>query len=376
MLVVVMLLMVVTSLNLPISGSDMQHFGSALSKTRSIPQPLVTVIMENVTIFENRSCQLELLMTLHNSSLSQLFRDFLGFTRDISEAESLPEIVNFNDTVTIGPDVEEYIAHSTRAQDNSSSVPVKDVLLNGIIQEHWYSLGITIMPEDIIENKTWGIDGECIVKVTAKGSVQEDGSGEVPVGPLNLNGSFTRAGFILTKIGQIQQMLGSFDDEQIYDSLWGINFVLPGNLANEEELDGKSWYQDFGNGTLLEANLAVTGPEEVFLTETMQVTENAITVTPEELLEDRFLCYKVFHIEYETGGGQSTSNPLTYSESKDMNGIDSAFDPSWSVDLLDEEFSLPIIDGTLVDVTLNVHPQLTLSGHVSWDFKRTKQKYR
>ena len=88
---------------------------------------------------------------------------------------------------------------------------------------------------------------------------------------------------------------------------------------------------DFGNGTTL-TSFVVPGYNNVVLHETMTVDKSEITATPEDLLEDDFLCYKVFKIQFGVEGKDSTSDSLSkFSEMKKPFVGNRGFDPTWSV---------------------------------------------
>ncbi len=359
-LTVVLLIMGLSSSFVDAGGSSMRHSGSAVSETLSVSEPVETVIAEEVTILDQSgTCDVYFLMTVHASPLAEVFRNMFNFTESTSESEDdIPESVLFEHDLQ----VEENITY-TPMNVTPAPTSIREPFLNGIIEEHFYSLGITITLDSITRSTTWGDESNCVVAINATGALQVVEPGRALVGPLDVNASFNRIGFIFNKIGMIQQMLNSFDGEQEYVSTWTTTFH--GGNASNVNLTGTTWYQDFGNGNLLDANLAATA-QQVTLSETMRVTEQSIAADPEELLEDGFLVYKTFDILYDPFLGQTALNPQSaYDEGEGLMTFDGTLDPSWSMNLLDEIYEWNPIS----KVTLTIHPRLTFTGHLSWDWK-------
>ncbi len=336
----------------------------AMSSSSELPEPVAMITTEDIQVFSDGDCYLHILMEIQNSSLSSIFRYLFDFSGDIpaSSNKSVPTEVTFEDYISF---LNESCTYNPISVDPAPT-PVKDLFLNGVKEEHLHSLGINITNVWQGYPSTWGTGGACVIEIKASGSLTRIGSGKAVIGPGDVDASFDRVGFILNKIAYAQQMLGGSSGEQIYVNTWTTRFS--GSIFNRVELIGKRWFQDFGNGTSLEADLAGGASDELILTETLKVTENLVSVTPEEFLEDHFLCYKVFHIQYSQTGGASTlsSTLLTYLDGEEIGELrTSGLDPSWSLNLLDETFTIPIAD----QVTMYLHSQVTLSSKVSWDFK-------
>jgi len=323
------------------------------------------------------TCQFTLEMTIPSSPFSDLYKRFLNFTGEIQEpnAQDIPESITLPDTLILGTNVTNetyYISPSV--------TPVREQLINGIIQEHNLSLGLDIY--EITSAKMWGVSGVCVINVSGSANYQSTyqtfSKWNVLIGPTDIDSSFNRAGFILTKIGYIQEMLNStdFTGFQTYVSTWTTNMRFIYEVTNYNDLLGESWSMDFGNGTTL-TSFVVPGYYDVVLQETMTVNKSEINATPEDLLENDFLCYKVFKVQFGVNERDAPPEPLLSFPQIPISTRESrGFDPTWSVDLINETYSLPIYQyGGLVDVSLDLGLVLTKDNIQEFFARSTKHGF-
>ncbi len=392
------------------AGSGLLSNPSPLSSA----DPLFSFIMENVSIHDDGSCQLSILMNVSSSPLSEIYRDSLGLgTLDIPPESPIPVNVTIpvpmrmstdasllpggynetgstsiaNQTYTDTPQGTNITQHLLNVADEfgtNITQPVEEPFLLGIIQEHAHSLGIHITE---IAAQTYGTDGECFIIVTANASMQVIQFGEIAIGPLDLNASLHRAGFTLTKIGFIQQMLRNLtqteDQDFTYNNTWITSFTLPetGFIINDDELFSppKNWTVNFGNGTCLEARISEASTvKTLILEEKLCVTRHNITTTEEELIEDNFLCYKVFHIEYYSCY-QPAYAPPTYAK-RDVGTLSDNWSWSKRINLWEGAFTLQwpstTLNGfTISGISMDVYTNLDLEVYVGWKFKWFRLKW-
>jgi len=412
--VLLFLTVLISSLTVPLYGSNAESFVSASSKTMSVTtEPLWAFTTETVRIWQFHSgCTIVLDMNIPASPLASLYRKALGLTGDIIQIhnQSIPDTVPvrwdignltaFPDAIlptTLPGGVNTSIANETytdiwpgtnitarslRVENETGGVinqPVKDQFLNAVAQEQLHSLGIS----DILWHegycRMWGVGGECCVHLEGQGTLQFVNSRtKIAVGPKNFSASYDRAGFTLSKIGFIQQMLRNSTATLLpptkaytYNSLWTTTFDFSqanNQLVNEGELLGKNWTVDFGDGTHMEAFIDIALPMVLRLQETMVVTEKNITKTEKELLEQGLLCYKVFNMKLRYPMAQIC-------ESQGASRISDNWSWDWSIHLWDGSFTIqwPTITtqaGHVIDgITMNVSTSLNLRGYIGWKFK-------
>jgi len=420
-IVAIMLLMVViSSLDLPILGSDVQDFERASGKTMaSSPKPLPANMTESVWIHDDGSCNLIIVMNVSSYPLNTTYRHALGLenlnipqdapirvnktirvTMDINtNATILPGGYNqtvsmagyngtsiANDTYTDTPP-ETNITGNVRVEDEAGeniTQPVEKEFLNAVIQEQWHHFGIYITK---INASMYGTNGACFVLVNASGLMQVVNCGEIVIGPSCLNASLDRACFILNKIGFIQQMLRNFNktenQEYIYYNTWRTNFFFTENAFltydSWQELVNppQNWTVDFGSGTNMSASILVAStPENIFLKETLLVSDENITKTEHELVEDELLCYKIFKMKYQLPFSTLTSTSCVREracascESKDASRISDNWSWKWKIRLWEGQFTLE-----WSNIQMDVYTNLDLEGYIGWKFKWLKLRW-
>ncbi|UCD96511.1 MAG: hypothetical protein JSV35_00195 [Candidatus Bathyarchaeota archaeon] len=284
-----------------------------------------------------------------------------------------------------GTNITQHFLNITDEMGANITQPVKEPFLQGIIQEHAHSLGIHITE---IDAWMYGTSGACYIIVTANASMQVIECGKIAIGPIDINASLSRAGFTMTKIGFVQQMLRNLTEtegqEYVYNSTWITNFVLPetGFITNDKELltyPPKNWTVDFGNNTYLYAEISEASTlKNLVLEEEFQITLRNITSTEEDLVEDNFLCYKTFHIEYFSCS-QPTNSPQTHATSG-TGGISDNWSWSKTINLWEANFSLEwpstTLNGfTISGITMDVYTHLDLQVYVGWKFKWFRLKW-
>jgi len=347
--------------------------GTCIDSARP-PKEEVMVMTENVNIFENGSCQLNILMNASSRRLSDIYSRGLGFNVTGNHTSSVnytvPESIPLDGPQNLTFDQSMNVTYDS-GLNVTGEIPVNSSFCNGTRQQQLLSLGINIT--EFINVTMCRVKEEVfLVYVNATAEFLEknktDNNWTVSIGPPNWNMSCDRANFVLTQIGFIQQMLGSYVCEQTYNSTWVTHILLPPNATlnnyNELFVPPKNWNMTFGNGTYMNAAILEASSQQIVLMETMRVTEKLVNTTePEQLVEKAFLCYKVFNIEY------SLSNPGSdCSVNKDAGGID---DFRWSMDLtivkienLGFGLEFPVYDK--VNVGMDVNFSLEIKAHVGF----------
>jgi hypothetical protein len=186
----------------------------------------------------------------------------------------------------------------------------------------------------------------------------------IRIGPQSLSASYESASFILGKIGFLQQLVKRSGSVIPYQSVWTVNFNLPDDnpLLNSTKIDGEDWSVDFGNGTRMDATVVEALPYYVVLEEVMFVTDKNITMGEEELLEQEFLCYKVFDMELTKSvqGFSLLDSGVCYDD----------WSWSWRIHVWDGEFTL-----SFDFLRLDVYANLDLLGFVGWKHKWFRLKW-
>lgn len=371
MLIEMLLTVLISSLTMPVLDFNMGHFANASSKTTSATSDEMQIdILETVRIDEDYTCNLSLTIQISDSPLGGYYRDALKDWSNISDPIEIPEDVPLDppDPPQLYQDVNQLFFNSSQEY-----TPFREQILNAVRQEHEYSLGIYITNWTVHEwSGEFGEYGACLFHVVADAELlnvqSSDGVTTIAVGPQDLNASFSRVEYLLTKIAFIQEMLNSSIHETnqtwSYKSSWNTTLILPHPLtinSTQELYDTDPWIVDFGDGTIMNASVnPIPLLQSVVLMEKFSVTNNTISTTAEELLEQGLLCYKVFNMEVD--------DPIsTYSESRCTGVMGGDWHTRWSLDLWEGEFEWN--PAAYPGVTLNVYSRLNISGRVGWDFK-------
>lgn len=300
------------------------------------------LMTEDVYIFDNGSCRLNIVMNITSPPLSVTYSHALGWNESLPDGvyQKLPKTITSDSPKNLTFDESVEVEHDP-GLIVMGEIPVKSAFCNATRDQQRLSLGINIT--EWIAVNMCRVGGAFWIYVDAYAEfLQYEKSGNnwnVSIGPSDLNASTDRANFILTQIMFTQQMLRSFAGEQTYDSTWITNIILTpltAEYTNCQKLLGKNWTMDFGGGTYMKAIIGFCTAKSVTLTETMRVTEKEIDVTePKQLVENRFLCYKIFNIKYVLPGGGSGC-----CETKGTACVD---DFSWGIDLTLAQFDQDLV---------------------------------
>ncbi len=256
-----------------------------------------------------------------------------------------------------------------QAQQNSA--PVKQSLYEGISMEQLILLGFDV---SIYDSKTipWSTNNETKVTLLASTPQLADFIGgtdwQIRVGPIDENTTNSAAEFIFTKIQYMMLMLQSIPGDQIYTSRWQIVFNLPSGsvLQDQTKLENLNWTVDFGEGTIMQANVSVIA-NRVIIDELLNVTEGNITAS-ETYLSAALGTYRMFAINY------TYTAPLLLTELQ-RTEIESDWSKTWSYRIAPGAFTKTISVGPF-SVTLKATPTLNVDWFMGWERKWSKGSYR
>jgi hypothetical protein len=338
---------------------------TAKTEPEAVSEVLQSHTVECIYVYSNGSCRLTIDMEIKNETLSDVYRSAFDFWGD--GFEDIPQnVASYYDVQPKSGTNPSYTVSADGEPTTSTWVECRDQFLGAVEQEQLLRLGVKITKWT--KNQTEGAGEVFWVHLEAEAELQLESSGgtsKILVGPKDLNASYARAEFLLTRIGFIQQMLGSFSGTQEYRNTWDTHIHLepPLLVNNTQELTQMlPWYVDFGGGTEMEAWIDNASAEEVCFTEVMTVNETEITATAEDLLEKELLCHKVFNIEVLNAAWTSYhSATLCYDD----------WSYHWNLQVWQGKFKMDFED---YDINLTLDTELNLEGKIGWKFGWFKLK--
>ncbi|MFX0056469.1 MAG: hypothetical protein ACFFAX_13490 [Promethearchaeota archaeon] len=256
--------------------------------------------------------------------------------------------------------------------DQQNYAPVRESLYEGISMEQLILLGFDV---EITDSKTvpWSATNETKVTLMANSPQLAEIMGlpewQIRIGPDDENTTSSAAEFIFTKIQYMMLMLQSLPGDQIYTSSWQIGFDLPAGsiLHNPVELEDLTWTIDFGEGTIMEANVTVIAGR-VIVDESLIVTEGNITAS-ETYLAAAFGNYRRFSINYTYDPG------IPLQTKRDEVEIESDWSKTWSYRIAPGRFEKTISYGPFF-ATLRATPTLNVQWFMGWERKWTWSGYK
>jgi hypothetical protein len=256
-------------------------------------------------------------------------------------------------------------------QVQENSAPVRQPLYEGVSMEQLVLLGFDI---SINDSKTvpWGTNNETTITLLANTPQLAEFIGgtdwRIRVGPIDENTTNSAAEFIFTKIQYMMLMLQSIPGDQIYTSRWEIAFDLPlgSVLQNPIGLENLNWTVDFGEGTIMQANVTVIA-DRVIVSELLNVTEGNITAS-ETYLAAALETYRMFSINY-THAAPPIPTACQRVE------IERDWSKTWSYRIAPGAFEKVINIGPF-SITLKATPTLNVNWFMGWERKWSKGSYR
>jgi len=344
----------------PAEASGIVYPRSDGSVERPTAEVLPITVIENVTILEDSSSQLALLINVPSSPLAEMYRRSLGapLTVDVDEEIPIPENMTLQD--------------NTDGNSPNTVFPVREEFYRSIEEQQQFSLGLAAKISDSVmvprtslnECRIW-ISAVAVLPIVNITKTNQYDRWEMALGPKNDDETKAVAGFMFTNINFVQLMLESLTGEQIYDLRWITRLALPKDSAvlTGDKIAGLNWKVDFGGGTFMSAVLSLDGASTIILDERTIITEQNIAAAPDHIYEAISL-YKVFNVEY-----LMPHSPQTFEEIKHSVTSDDWSD-DWSHTWEDQEthnFTRKY-EHTFLNATLTVTKTLTISVHVAWDF--------
>jgi len=314
--------------------------------------------MENVSVLENGTLQISILMNVSSGPLADLYRKVLA----------APSTANIEEEVPIPDNATQNVDAGRNATD--VSLPVREGFYDSIVKEQLLSLGLIteIVGSGMVPR---GSGNECRIMFDALGcfevsNVTNNSSNqtwEVDLGPFNTTGI---TGIVLSRLMLAQMMLASIPGDQVYQNWWHTKISLPSSalLLSQGSLYG--WEVDFGGGTYLNASASLQGADSILIDENTVITENNVTATP-EYLANAFSTYKIFQIRYSlpnisTVPTEHNQGPLNTNWS--YKG-DTGWVPFPDISL---PFSYADSEGDSLDMRLTISPNFSVTDYVGWQF--------
>ncbi len=255
--------------------------------------------------------------------------------------------------------------------EQQNSAPVRQSLYEGFSMEQLVLLGFDV---SIYDSKTtpWSATNKTTIILQANSDQIAEFLGgtdwQIRVGPIDEDTINSAAEFIFTKIQYMMLMLQSLPGDQTYTSHWQIAFDLPGGsiLQNPAELEDLTWTVDFGEGTIMQANVTVIAGR-VLIDELLFVTEGNITAS-ETYLATALGNYRMFSINY------TYVAPLFQTEQERIE-IESDWSKTWTYKIAPGSFEKRISSGPF-SVTLRATPTLHVNWFMGWERKWTWSGYK
>lgn len=321
-------------------------------------ESLQMTVMENVSLLDNGTARITVLMNVTSARLAGMYRRMFGIPDNVSAGEQI--------------EIPENATQSVDAGENTSSisVPVRDEFYGSIEKEQLLSLGLksNILESRIVPRSE---GNGCEITIEAEGSfeissiVEDNGSKvwNIGLGPFDATGI---TGLTLSKLIFTQSMLKSLNGSQNYQSFWQTIITPPSGciLVNSAECEGRNWTVNFGGGTYLSAQVHVYETQSIVIQEQSVTTEENITASPTNV-HDSLGTYKTFNAEYLLAN-LGTEQPANSSgEAVNTNW---SFQTDW-IQLPEFHLSFEHTTGTTsfyAKVTLA--PQFRVDADIGWQF--------
>ncbi|NHJ02680.1 MAG: hypothetical protein EAX86_11120 [Candidatus Heimdallarchaeota archaeon] len=259
--------------------------------------------------------------------------------------------------------------------ERTDQAPVKEALYQGIASEQLILLGFDM---NITQSKIipFSSANETRILLMAKSTNFAEYIGgldwRINIGAWNESDKALVAEFIFTKIQYMMLMLQSLPGEQKYISNWSMNISLPVGytLFDQSKLNQLNWTIDFGEGTIIQANVTeIAG--NIIVDEVLVVTERNITAN-ETYLATALGQYKVFAINYS----HPYIPPSIMMKSICKPGGD--WSKTWSYTIApapcEKTWS---IGGTVgLDITVRATPVLRIQWFMGWERKWERKGFK
>ncbi len=312
---------------------------------------------EQVIVEENGDAQLIVNTVAPNSPLADRYRDNLAAPSDTEVGTEIPIPETRKSTGNLSQNLIQ------------NSLPVREEFYRSVRQEQKYSFGFTtqilnssMMPQDSDGGFRYSFSAVAtpqVLNVTANGA---DGIWTLFIGQKDEDAKKTVIGYEMTEIMFAKMLLDSIQGVDTYTIVWTTEIRLPigATLLNSDELSGLHWVLDFGGGTYMSADVAVSD-STVILTDRTTVSNSNITA-PDSDLFNNFCNYRNLRITYLLPN--SASLGLERMQSGDFQR-DSHFDFSIGMGF---SITTTLINDNGLQVDLTLTPSVTFSGYVGWDF--------
>jgi len=310
---------------------------------------LLVTMQENLKVLENGSSELSLFINVPPSPLAEMYRRFLGAPSNASceEIVPIPESVPLsNDTNLMLPVRKEF--YKSMEQQQQSSFGIEATIFDS-----------SMMPRSNLDEFRLWLSAEASLPIADVTSIGSSDEWKMAFGPKDENAT---ASSIFTNIQLVQMMLASLPGEQVYECLWTTRIELPPSavILDTAEFSRLYWVMDLGGGTCVSSFVTLEGAGTIVLNERTIVTEGETRGTSESS-SYALSRYRVFDIEFL----------LPHSSPLQIVSQNATCVGDWSRDWTQswtrtESYDFPLI-GPL-EASLTATANLTLSGHIAWDF--------
>jgi hypothetical protein len=353
LLAIIMLALVVS----PVFFSLKTAHASTPEGTGTPTGPLSMSVVESLTLSNNGYANMNLQYNVSGSRLAGFYREMLGAPADVAVGQKMP-------------------IPESRTKSNVA-IPVRGDFYNSIKDYQRLSFGFRTWIEDSSMTPR-GDNGECTVTLEGLVAPQIVGSSilgsnalvEVAVGPNDDNATGQAVQNVFEQIIYAESLIKALNETGTFECLWTTRMEIPAGaeLLNGPELDGTTWFVDFGAGTSLSASIYVDGPSMIVLEEREVVSDQGFAKTPADIFQS--LCtYRVFNVRYLL---PNTSWTCQAGAGVNESGDDSHGPYNWQWDYnftwtYHSEGDEPGGTGS-VDIFLQIHPNFTFSAFIGWDF--------
>lgn len=256
------------------------------AESASRSRVLIVIITENVTFSSNGYADFDLLLSVPDSSLADLYRETLGANNYTRVDEEVPN-----------PEYRPMEDCASGFSLQSLKTPVRSEFLNSLRQEQLLLLGfaINVTRLSMISRSK---SGE--FKVSVKGyawplnaTLNADEAMNVRIGLMGEKA----VNLLLTKLSFAQLFLKSQNESQKLEFSWTTRIAFPrAKILNEGEIDGRDWSVNL-EGISFNAQTYVEG-YTVILTEEIVVSTQNVTLTHEQATQ-ALSSYKTLEIKYQ-----------------------------------------------------------------------------
>ncbi|RLI11737.1 hypothetical protein DRO33_03600 [Candidatus Bathyarchaeota archaeon] len=326
------------------------------------------LVEEQVSVQENGSATISMVIKVPESPLAEQLREAFGIPTTVPPGHEMPipewatskEVLEVPKGVTL-----------EGMNETETRLPVRELFHQGIIMEHQVVLNISVqvLSSSIIP---FSKENATEIKVLALAAqlarpVYGTNGWRIELGPRDENGTLTLVDFMATRLSLLQLMLRAWPGEQVFEYRSYFNVTLPpeSELADPDGLEKHGWFVYLGGGSKVEAYVRASR-SSFCIEEEWFVTEYELELSPSNITQ-AFYSYKKLDASYVIKKvavvvPPGTARPLS-ARPEGWHDFDYHFSKTWSYTLR-KTWTF----GSSATITIRAIPSLTLSGYVGWRF--------